>query len=84
MFDWKIHIFKKGAKELPTGVPTYVVKWTARYGLYSSDCETKYQAFTNKREAEEFADSLRRAHNLLGNKGAGTKVDVKLTEPAKI
>ena len=70
-----INIFKKGVKQLHSGVDTWVVEWTRRYGQYSSDTEQCYQAFTNKDEAEEFADSIRRAHKLIGNT-SGTSVYV--------
>lgn len=71
-----INIFKKETKQLTSGVDTWIVKWTRRYGQYSSDTEQCYQAFTNEKEAEEFADSIRRAHKLIGNT-SGTYVSVK-------
>lgn len=63
----KINIFKNGVKELNTAVNTYTVSWTRRYGHFSSDIEKMYQSFTNKAEAEEFAESIRRANELIGN-----------------
>lgn len=71
-----INIFKKGTKELHSGVDTWVVEWTRRYGKYSDDTEQCFQAFTDENEANEFADSLRRAHRLIGNT-SGTTVTVK-------
>lgn len=71
-----INIFKKGVKQLTSGVDTWIVEWTRRYGQYSGDTEQCYQAFTNKEEAEEFADSIRRAHKLIGNTSE-TYVSVK-------
>ena len=71
-----INIFKKGVKQLTSGVDTWIVEWTRRYGKYSGDTEQCYQAFTNKEEAEEFADSIRRAHKLIGNTSE-TYVSVK-------
>ncbi len=62
-----INIFKKGTRQLTSGVDTWVVEWTRRYGRFSGDTERCYQAFTNKEEAEDFADSIRRAHKLIGN-----------------
>lgn len=62
-----INIFKKGTQKLNSGVDTWVVEWTRRYGRFSGDTEQCYQAFTNKEEAEDFADSIRRAHRLIGN-----------------
>lgn len=70
-----INIFKKGTRQLTSGVDTWVVEWTCRYGQFSGDTEQCYQAFTNKKEAEDFADSIRRAHKLIGNT-SGTYVSV--------
>jgi hypothetical protein len=70
-----INIFKKGTKELTSGVDTWIVEWTRRYGQFSDQTEQCYQAFTNKDEAEDFADSIRRAHRLIGNT-SGTYVSV--------
>lgn len=71
-----INIFKKGTKQLTSSVDTWIVEWTRRYGQFSTDTEKCYQAFTNKEEAEEFADSIRRAHKLIGNT-YGTYVSVR-------
>ena len=70
-----INIFKKGERQLISGVDTWVVEWTRRYGDFSGQTEQCYQAFTNKEEAEDFADSIRRAHKLIGNT-SGTYVSV--------
>ena len=76
-----INIFKKETKQLTSGVDTWVVRWTKRYGEYSSCIEKCCQAFTNKNEAEDFADSIRRAHKLIGNTCySETKVTVELQE----
>lgn len=73
-----INIFKKGTRELNSGVDTWVVEWTRRYGEYSHSTEKCFQAFTNKDEAEDFADSIRKAHKLIGNScWSETKVTVK-------
>ena len=71
-----INIFKKGTRDLNSGVDTWVVEWTRRYGKYSDDTEQCYQVFTNEYEANEFANSIRRAHKLIGNT-SGTYVSVK-------
>lgn len=71
-----INIFKKETKQLNSGVDTWVVEWTRRYGKFSDDTEQCFQAFTDEDEAKEFADSLRRAHKLIGNT-SGTTVTVK-------
>ena len=70
-----INIFKKGTKQLTSGVDTWIVEWTRRHGQYAGDTKQCYQAFTDKEEAEEFADSIRRAHKLIGNT-SGTYVSV--------
>ena len=62
-----INIFKKGTEELRTGVDTWVVQWTRRYGEYSNNTEKCFQAFTDEAEANRFAEELRRAHKLIGN-----------------
>ena len=71
-----INIFKNGTKQLTSGVDTWIVKWTKRYGEFAGNTEQCYQVFTNKEEADEFADSIRRAHKLIGNT-SGTRVSVK-------
>lgn len=71
-----INIFKKGTKKLNSGIETWIVEWTRRYGVFSDDTEQCYQAFTSKEEAEEFAESIRRANKLIGNTSR-TKVTVK-------
>ncbi len=70
-----INIFKKGTKQLTSGVDTWIVEWTRRYGSFHGDTEQCFQAFISKEEAEEFADSIRRAHKLIGNT-SGTRVSV--------
>ena len=62
-----INIFKKGYDTLTTGVDTWIVEWTKRVGQYSSDTRQCYRAFTDKDEAKAFAESIRRAHELIGN-----------------
>lgn len=70
-----IKIFKKGTETLSSGVETWIVEWTKRIGQYSSDTRQCFRAFTDKNEADEFADSIRRAHQLIGNT-SGTRVYV--------
>lgn len=62
-----INIFKKGSKTLTTDIDTYVVRWNKVYGKYIDEYQEYAQFFTSKEEAEEFADSLRRAIRLLGH-----------------
>lgn len=65
-----INIFKKGTQQLNSGVDTWIVEWYCfESGFSLADIKPRYQAFTNKEEAEEFADSIRRAHKLIGNVG---------------
>lgn len=71
-----ISIFKKGTRELHTGIDTWVVEWTSRVGRYYTDEKQRYQAFTDKDEAEAFAEDIRRAHKLIGNT-YGTEVYVR-------
>lgn len=70
-----INIFKKGTQQLTSGVDTWVVEWTRRYGEFHGQTEQCFQAFTNEEEAKEFADSIKRAHKLIGNT-SGTHVSV--------
>lgn len=62
-----INIFKRGSEQLACGVDTWIVEWTSRFGHYSTDTKQRYQAFTDEKEANDFADSIRRAHELIGN-----------------
>lgn len=62
-----LNIFKKGHETLTTDIDTYVVRWNKRYGEFSSNIKETAQFFTSKKEAEAFADSLRRANKLLGH-----------------
>ena len=70
-----INIFKRGTQQLTSGVDTWVVEWTRRYGEFHGQTEQCFQAFTNEEEANEFADSIKRAHKLIGNT-SGTYVSV--------
>jgi hypothetical protein len=62
-----LKIFKKGHETLTTDMETWVVRWNKRYGSFNDDYEEVAQFFTNKDEAEAFADSLQRAVKLLGH-----------------
>jgi hypothetical protein len=62
-----LKIFKKGHETLTTDIETWVVRWNKRHGEYSADYKEVAQFFSNKEEAEAFADSLRRAIKLLGH-----------------
>ena len=72
-----INIFKNGTKQLNSGLDTWMVEWNSfDKRITIADIIPRYQAFANKDEAEEFADSIRRAHKLIGNSG-GTSVTVR-------
>ncbi|MFS0905677.1 hypothetical protein AB3N02_21775 [Priestia aryabhattai] len=62
-----LKIFRRGHKTLTSDLETWCVRWHQRYGIYSSQYKEVAQFFTNKEEAEEFAESLRRANKLLGH-----------------
>ena len=73
-----INIFKKGTRELTKGTETYIVKWYRTKAIITvADIEPCFQAFSDKQEAEDFADSIRRAHELIGNTGS---TDVTVTK----
>lgn len=49
------------------GAHVWVVSWNARYGDYSQDTKRVAKAFLNEDDAQQFAESLRMAHELLQN-----------------
>lgn len=64
-----IKIFTRKTKELTSNVDTWIVIWKT-YKYQFSDCtypnvQKCYQAFTNKQEAEEYAEALNKAMKLL-------------------
>lgn len=64
-----IRIFGKDRKELHSDVDTWVVKWkTYRNGcaVQYPNVEECYKAFTDKNEANEYADALNDAMKLVG------------------
>lgn len=66
-----IRIFSKERKELKTDIDTWIVKWTTYKSEFLSSVQYPkvkecYKAFTNKKEAEEYTESLNDAMNLLG------------------
>jgi hypothetical protein len=62
-----LNIFKKGHRTLTSNIEVWVVRWNQKHGRYSGDHKEIAQFFTNKEEAKDFADSLRRANKLLGH-----------------
>lgn len=71
-----INIFKKRNKQLNSYIDIWIVEWERRYGRWNGDTERCYQAFTDKAEAEAFAEDIKRAHKLIGNT-SGNYVSVK-------
>lgn len=64
-----IKIFTRKTKTLTSNVDTWIVIWET-YKYQFSDCshphvQKCYQAFTNKQEAEEYAEALNKAMKLL-------------------
>ena len=66
-----IRIFSKDRKELKTDIDTWIVKWTTYKSEFFSNVQYPkakecYKAFTDKREAEEYASALNDAMKLIG------------------
>ena len=57
---------KEIVEEVP-GAHVWVVSWTARFGDYSNDTKRVAKAFLNEDDANQFAESLEMAHELLQN-----------------
>jgi hypothetical protein len=49
------------------GAHVWVVSWEARWGDYSGDTKRVAKAFLNEDDANQFAESLKMAHELLQN-----------------
>lgn len=63
-----INIFRKGTRKLNSGVETWIVQWFRIQNDYGYGKAIKcYQAFTDKEEAESFAEIIKRANKLIGN-----------------
>lgn len=60
------HKVKEIVEEVP-GAHVWVVSWTARFGDYSHDTKRVAKAFLNEDDANQFAESLEMAHELLQN-----------------
>lgn len=64
-----IRIFSKDRKELYSDIDTWIVKWTtykAGWDIKYPNVKECYKAFTNKDEAEEYANALNDAMKLVG------------------
>ena len=60
------HKVKEIVEEVP-GAHVWVVSWDARCGDFNSDIKRVAKAFLNEDDANQFAESLRMAHELLQN-----------------
>ena len=49
------------------GAHVWIVSWEARYGDYVQDKKRVAKAFLNENDANQFAESLEMAHELLQN-----------------
>ena len=49
------------------GAHVWMVSWEARYGDYAQDKKRVAKAFLNEDDANQFAESLQMAHELLQN-----------------
>lgn len=73
-----INIFKKDTRKLYSGTDMWMVKWYSfRTRITIADIEPRYQGFADEREARDFAESIKRAHRLIGNIGAGVDVTIE-------
>lgn len=57
---------KEIVEQVP-GAHVWVVSWEARHGDYSYDTKRVAKAFLNEDDANQFAESLQMAHELLQN-----------------
>lgn len=62
-----LNIFKKGHTTLTSDMETWVVRWNQQYSDWSHGYKEVAQFFSDKNEARDFADSLKRAIKLLGH-----------------
>lgn len=83
------NFFIKKAEETPTeikgAIETWVVSWNSvyRYVGNSYDVNSNYQSFTTKASAQEYANELKMARKLLGDKDLGVYVE-KQTPPTNV
>ena len=65
-----IRIFSKDRKELHSDVDTWIVKWktykSSFIGVQYPEVKECYKAFTDKNEADEYANALNDAMKLVG------------------
>ncbi len=60
-----LKIFKQGVREIDSNIDTWVVRWHARYGSFSSETKEQVQVFTDYDDAVAFRHDLERATKLL-------------------
>ena len=60
------HKVKEIVEEVP-GAQVWVVTWEARWGDYYGETKRVAKAFLNEDDANQFAESLEMAHELLQN-----------------
>lgn len=60
------HKVKEIVEQVP-GAHVWVVSWVARHGDYSSDTKQVAKAFLDEDDANQFAESLEMAQQLLQN-----------------
>lgn len=69
----------KGEKQELTAYETWSVRWYSRYGGFSGDTKPEMELFTNKEDADKFAEELRAAYKLIRHT-SGTQVKVSKNE----
>tara|TARA_R110000772_G_scaffold50163_5_gene115388 strand:+ start:882 stop:1121 length:240 start_codon:yes stop_codon:yes gene_type:complete len=76
-----MNLFKKifvpsGEKTELTAYESWQVKWVSRCGVWADDTEKEAEVFTNKEEADKFAQELKAAFKLLKYTGNVTHISV--------
>lgn len=77
MANWfKTLLIPTGLKEELVAYESWIVRWQSRYDEYSSSIRPEAEVFTNKEDADKFAEQLREAFKLVRHTH-GTRVTVK-------
>jgi hypothetical protein len=72
--------FIKKLLRIPAGeatveaIETYEVRWTSRYGQYSTDVRPEMEIFPSKEGAQAFARAVENAFRIIKYTGLGTDV----------
>jgi len=85
LFNFFIKKAEKTPTELKGAIETWVVGWRSVY-CYVGDSyytESHFQSFTTKASAQEYANELKMARKLLGDKDLGVYVE-KQTPPTNV